>query len=97
MTNLPVQTFLIDCREAPFASHRHTPKTVYKKRDTQNKKGVHPHCKIVLLDRTLTQTKPDRKNMYSSLNFHTHNIYLNIPKKKQKTHKYILCIQFQTP
>lgn len=62
MTDVPVQTFLIDCREASLASHRYTPKkctkeitiNFFKKRKEKN---THPHGKVVLHSRTRTQTQ----------------------------------------
>lgn len=67
MTDVPVQTFLIDCREASLASHRHTPKKCTKEIMVNLKKKVHTHmvnlCYTVALAH---RHKPDIKNMFSS-------------------------------
>lgn len=49
MTDVPVQTFLIGCREDSLASHRHIPKNAYNnlKKNNKNfvikKKKAHTH------------------------------------------------------
>lgn len=65
MTDLPVQTFLIGCREDSLASHGHTPKNVYKRRDNdwfEKEKMYTPRVIKLCYTIALTQRhKPDMK------------------------------------
>lgn len=69
MTDVPVQTFLIDCREASLASHRHTPKKCTKEIIKKKKKCSHPRGKVVLHGRTHAQTQTRYKKHVQLLKY----------------------------
>lgn len=97
MTDLPVQTFLIDCREASLASHRHTPKMHTKGTiiSLKKKKKVHTHMVKLCYSHFSHRLKPDIKTC-TVPKMSTHITDLYIPEQNKAGNSQIYTLPFNS-